>query len=99
VGEVGGGDAIAKAAIDTAGFRFTSLEKTSDAMFLPGGAKYHDVPGLLALGAPGKLWLAGERADLGPVTAAYAAIAKDDSLTAAPPGADVSKVVEWLKQP
>jgi hypothetical protein len=29
-------------------------------MFLPGGAKYLDLPGLLALNAPGALWLAGE---------------------------------------
>ena len=31
-----------------------------DLNFLPGGAKYGDLPGMLALGAPGELWLAGE---------------------------------------
>jgi len=31
-----------------------------DPNFLPGGAKYLDVPGLLALSAPHALWLAGE---------------------------------------
>jgi hypothetical protein len=32
-----------------------------DPNFLPGGAKYGDVPGMLALHAPRALWLAGER--------------------------------------
>jgi hypothetical protein len=55
------GDAIDLAAIDTAGFRFAKLLDYRDPMFLPGGAKYLDVPGLLALGAPHHLWLAGEK--------------------------------------
>ena len=55
------GDAIDPAAIDTAGFRFAKLLDFRDPQFLPGGAKYLDLPGLLALGAPHRLWLAGER--------------------------------------
>lgn len=31
--------------------------------FLPGGAKYGDLPGMLAAGEPGTLWLAGEEDD------------------------------------
>ncbi len=54
------GDAIDLAAIDTGGFRFAKLLDYRDPQFLPGGAKYLDVPGLLALGAPQRLWLAGE---------------------------------------
>ncbi len=54
------GDAIDLAAIDTGGFRFAKLLDYRDPQFLPGGAKYLDVPGFLALGAPKKLWLAGE---------------------------------------
>jgi hypothetical protein len=46
--------------IDTGGFRFGKLLDIHDMNFLPGGAKYGDLPGMLALGAPGKLWLAGE---------------------------------------
>ena len=46
--------------VDTAGFRFGKLTEIHDVNFLPGGAKYGDLPGMLALGAPGKLWLAGE---------------------------------------
>jgi len=48
------------AAIDTGGFRFASLDRVDDPMFLPGAVKYLDVPGLLALGADGDLWLGGE---------------------------------------
>ncbi len=53
------GNAVNKAAIDPAGFRFTSSGKFDDPMFVPGAAKYGDVPGLLALGS-GKLWVAVE---------------------------------------
>jgi len=54
------GDAIDRAAIDTGGFRFGKLLDFRDPQFLPGGAKYLDLPGFLALGAPKPLWLAGE---------------------------------------
>ena len=51
---------IARAAIDTEGFRFADLEDIYDIDFMPGAAKYDDLPGLLALAAPTKLLLAGE---------------------------------------
>jgi dienelactone hydrolase len=54
------GSVITRAAINTTGFRFGNVSDIHDANFLPGGAKYGDLPGMLALGAPGKLWLAGE---------------------------------------
>lgn len=57
------GEAIDQAVIDTAGFRFGNVLALQDAGFLPGGAKYGDVPALLALGAPGRTWVAGETAD------------------------------------
>ena len=52
--------AIRYVAVDTRGFRFARLTDLQDVNFLPGAAKYGDLPALLALGAPGKLWLAGE---------------------------------------
>ena len=55
------GGAIAKAAIDTAGFRFGQLLDYRDPMFLPGGAKYLDVPGLLCVASSQPLWIAGEK--------------------------------------
>ena len=56
--QAGGG--VACVAVDTGGFRFANAPDIYDVNFLPGGAKYGDVPGILALAAPGKLWLAGE---------------------------------------
>jgi dienelactone hydrolase len=54
------GPALDRAAIDTAGFRFASLRDHLDGSFLPGAVRYLDLPGLLAVGSPGPLWLAGE---------------------------------------
>lgn len=54
------GEAIDEAVIDTGGFRFGQVLDLHDPNFLPGGAKYGDVPALLALGAPGRTWVAGE---------------------------------------
>jgi hypothetical protein len=53
-------EAIDRAAIDTRGFRFVGVGDLHSVDFLPGGAKYGDLPGMLALAAPAKLWLAGE---------------------------------------
>ena len=71
-----------RAAIDTGGFRFATVNAIDDAAFLPGGAKYDDLPGFLALAAPSPLWLAGE----GPkppaiLAAAYAATGSPRALT------------------
>jgi dienelactone hydrolase len=55
------GSAIAKAAVDTGGFRFNQLLDYRDPMFLPGGAKYLDVPGLLCVASSQPLWVAGEK--------------------------------------
>jgi hypothetical protein len=57
------GAAIPKAAVDTQGFRFHHLNDFHHPDFLPGGAKYDDLPGMLALSAPEPLLVAGESAD------------------------------------
>jgi hypothetical protein len=54
------GQAIDQAVIDTGGFRFGQVLDLHDPNFLPGGAKYGDLPALLALGAPGRTWVARE---------------------------------------
>ena len=90
-------EGIDRAAVDTGGFRFSKLTDYRDVSFLPGGSKYGDVPGLLALGAPGKLWLAGEGAaapDLakriyGAANASITVSAKSDRTAAA----------QWLVSP
>ena len=57
------GEHVDRAIIDTRGFRFLQVNDVRDPRLLPGAAKYDDLPGLLALGAPGHLVLIGETGD------------------------------------
>ena len=52
--------AVTAAYVDTGGFRFGKVLDLRSVDFLPGGAKYGDVPGILALCAPVKLAISGE---------------------------------------
>ena len=93
------GGAVDRAVIDTAGFRFADLTAIDDPDFLPGGAKYDDLPGMIALSAPHSLWLAGEGNDPPPVVAAaYQAAGQPDNLThfAGKEQDRRSAAVEWL---
>ena len=55
------GQEVHKLAVNTAGFRFGDLNEFTDPMFLPGAAKYLDMPGVLALAvAAGSSWVFGE---------------------------------------
>ncbi len=92
------GRAIDRAAVDTGGFRFAEVAEFDDPEFLPGGAKYGDLPGMLALSAPEELWLAGESAKaLELVKAAYqaAGAAAKLSVFAAEDAAEKA-AVDWL---
>jgi dienelactone hydrolase len=94
------GDAVDRAAIDTGGFRFAALTDYRDAMFLPGGAKYLDLPGMLALRAPRPLWLAGEGATApDPVAAAYGDEAKGISIFTGAAEARRAAAAAWLLPP
>jgi dienelactone hydrolase len=90
------GGAINKAAIDTRGFRFASLDRLADPMFVPGAARYHDVPGLLALNAPQPLWVAGESESPERAADAYAAAGQGGALVKGKVSTDPSAAVEWL---
>jgi hypothetical protein len=91
---------VRRAAIDTHGFRFEGVPHYLDAEFLPGGAKYGDIPGFLALAAPTKLWLAGETDQSAPlVKQVYEAAGAAGSLTWGGKDASSAAVVAWLKQP
>ena len=73
---------IERAAIDTAGFRFAKLTDVYDVDFMPGAVKYGDLPSLLALAAPTKLWLAGEgKSTPRIISAAFGASGKPEHLT------------------
>ena len=89
------GGAIDKAAIDTGGFRFASLTRIGHPMFVPGAAKYGDVPALVALGAPHRTWLAGEGAG---AVAVYGAAGSKDAVTVSEGKADALSVAAWIAQ-
>ena len=55
------GAAISRLAINTGGLRFAQLLDYRHPDFIPGGAKYGDVPGLIALNSPHPTWVAGEK--------------------------------------
>ena len=75
-------DAIDAAVVDTSGFRFGNLKDHHHVDFVPGGAKYGDILGMLAVSAPDRLWLAGESNENAKlVTAAYKAAGAQNKLT------------------
>ena len=92
------GGAIDRAAVDTGGFRFAKLLDFRDPQFLPGGAKYLDLPGLLALGAPHPLWLAGEGSEPALVADTYRVAGEVKQLTVFTGDAAQKETaaVEWL---
>jgi dienelactone hydrolase len=95
-------EAVVRAAIDTAGFRFAKLSSARDVNFLAGAVKYGDLPGMLALGAPGTVWLAGEEPmPPGIVSAAYTAAGASGQLQAVgiPPEQRAAEAVKWLAKP
>ena len=90
---------VTRAAINTEGFRFADLKDVYDVNFMPGAAKYDDLPGLLALSAPTRLWLAGEGKEAPPIvsTAFIAAGGLENLTTFSGESRDVAKAaVEWL---
>lgn len=70
------GDTIDAVAVDTGGFRFGKLLDYRDPQFLPGGAKYLDLPGMIALSTK-PLWLAGETAEPSPGATTKKSISTD----------------------
>jgi hypothetical protein len=93
------GSEIDQAVIDTGGFRFGKILDLHDPNFLPGGAKYGDVPALLALGAPGRTWVAGEAPDdLSLARSQYRTANSEKSLTlfTGTAGEVPAAAVKWL---
>ena len=54
------GAAVDRAAADTNGFRFGKILDYRSPGFLPGGAKYLDIPGMITLNGDLPLWVQGE---------------------------------------
>jgi hypothetical protein len=90
---------IKRAALDTRGFRFGKLTDYRDANFLPGGAKYGDLPGLLSLAAPAKLWLSGETEDSAALAKkVYSAAGARDAMAFSSDSGEAGRraAVEWI---
>lgn len=95
-------EVIRRAVVDTAGFRFGKLQRLDHSDFLPGGAKYLDLPGIMALSAPQPLLVLGEAGSADKaVTAAYSAAGAAKQLTwsTADSAATGDRIVTWLLQP
>lgn len=90
---------VDRAVIDTRGFRFGKILDIRHVDFLPGGAKYGDLPGIIALSAPGKLLLAGE-GDGGPIRALYETTDAQENLSIFNAESEdwVNTVTEWILQ-
>ena len=91
--------AVTRAVVNTEGFRFADLKDVYDINFMPGAAKYDDLPALLALTAPTRIWLAGEGQEAPPIVkAAFAASGKSENLTtvSGASGDAAKQAVEWL---
>jgi hypothetical protein len=93
------GGKIDRTAIDTARFRFANITAFDDPEFLPGSVKYGDLPAILALSAPHRLWLAGEGGkNLKLVAATYRAAGYEDRLSVFP-GDEKEKetaILKWM---
>jgi len=89
------GESVDRVAADTQGFRFGQVLDYRDPMFLPGGAKYFDLPGFLALNVPHALWLAGEAALPEPAAFTYRA-AQAPVLFAGEAAQKELAAAEWL---
>ena len=85
---------IDRVAIHTGGFRFSRVKDIYDTRFVPGAAKYGDLPGLLSLVTAARLWIAGE--DIGDDAVIWRVREKRDCLSVYE-GKDVEgAAVSWL---
>lgn len=89
--------AVQRLACDTAGFRFARLDDVWDVNFVPGGAKYGDVPALLALCAPVPTTVVGETRETATAAASVFAAARGRlEFAGGAPAAAVDTIVEAL---
>ena len=89
---------ITRLAVDHADFRFADVADLHSPMFFPGGAKYHDLPGILAVCAGRPLWLATDSPPPRPLQAAYEALGQVTAVARfeGPDSEKLASVVSWL---
>ena len=89
--------AIASLAISTRGKRFGSITQVRDVNLLPGAVKYGDIPAILALCAPSKLWLGGEAGKVPALAAsAYAIGGGTAQVSTATEAEEVLAAAKWI---
>ncbi len=89
-------DVINRSAIQTHGFRFGNLVDFKDIDFLHGGAKYGDLPGMIALAVPSRLWLADKNSETKKLLESiYASSGFPDRLTINNSGTS-TEAITWL---
>ncbi len=88
------GAEITAAVVESSGFRFADVDDIWGPHFLPGAAKYGDLPGLLALSAPRPTYILGEKEIPELARRAYG----DAGGRVITLGADRSTAIDWLKQ-
>lgn len=89
--------AVASLAVSTRGVRFGSITEIRDINLLPGALKYGDVPAVLALCAPTKLWLSGEGGQVPALTAAaYKSANGQVSAANGAPDSEALAIAKWL---
>ena len=90
-------EALSAIAVETQGFRFGKVQDVRSPDLLPGGAKYGDLPGFLALCAPKPLWVVGESSEsLGLPQRIYALENSKPRLTSADGQADAAAAASWI---
>jgi hypothetical protein len=94
-------DAIDQLAADTHQFRFNKVTDLQSPTFLPGGARYHDLVGMLAVASPEATWLASESSQsIHVAQSAYQALKAKDKLVLSPEPANQRSqaAVRWIIQ-
>ncbi len=93
------GQSIARAAVDTEGFRFSQVSSYRDASFVPGAVKYGDLPALLALRSPHPLMILGEESLPDITTKTYSAAGAPENLLQLQGEKTNPKLIDWLLAP
>lgn len=83
---------VERVALNTHGFRFAKVTSYRSPQFIPGGAKYGDLAGVLAVSMPTSTWIGGETAET--LKAAIAAYGDKKIEFATNPSAETA--VDWL---
>lgn len=91
------GNAVTECYADTAGFRYHGVKDLHDPNFLPGAAKYFDLPGFISLAPQVKVYLASEdEKSMEVAKKVFDATGHSDNLHFSPSEGAVERMIEHL---